>query len=152
MSQSLRQNNLFLGEDWTVIYSAMRQINFSSYDYDTIRQALIDYIRTNYPEDFNDWIESSEFVAIIEMLAYLAGNIAFRVDLNTRENFMDTATRRDSIFRLARMLSYNARRCTAGSGLMKLTQVRTDKIIYDSNGINLQNVTINWNDANLSSG
>lgn len=148
MSQSLRQNNLFLGEDWTVIYSAMSQINFNSYDYNTIRQALIDYIRTNYPEDFNDWIESSEFVAIIEMLAYLAGNIAFRVDLNTRENFMDTATRRDSIFRLARMLSYNARRCIAGSGLMKLTQVRTDKIIYDSNGVNLQNVTINWNDAN----
>ena len=148
MSQSLRQNNLFVGQDWTVIYSAMSAINFNAYDYDTIRQALIDYIRTNYPEDFNDWIESSEFVAIIEMLAYLAGNIAFRVDLNTRENFLDTATRRDSIFRLARMLSYNARRCIAGSGLMKLTQVSTDQIIYDSNGVNLQNIIINWNDAN----
>jgi len=148
MSQTLRQNNLFAGQDWTVIYQAMSQINFASYDYDTIREALINYIRTNYPEDFNDWIESSEFVAIIEMLAYLGGSLAFRIDLNTRENFIDTATRRESLMRLARFLSYNPRRCLAAQGLLKVTQVRTDQTIYDSNGMNLSNMTINWNDAN----
>jgi hypothetical protein len=147
MSQSIRQTNLFLGQDWTVIYNAMSAINFAAYDYDTIRQALIDYIRVNYPEDFNDWISSSEFVAIIEMLAYLGGNLAFRVDLNTRENFLTTAQRRESLMRLARFLSYNPRRCLAGQGLLKLTQVRTDQTIYDSNGTNLQNLTINWNDT-----
>jgi hypothetical protein len=148
MSQTLRQNNLFAGQDWTVIYQAMSQINFASYDYDTIREALINYIRTNYPEDFNDWIESSEFVAIIEMLAYLGGSLAFRIDLNTRENFIDTATRRESLLRLARFLSYNPRRCLAAQGLLKITQVRTDQTIYDSNGMNLANMSINWNDAN----
>lgn len=148
MNESLRQNNLFLGEDWTAIYSALRVLNFNSYDYDTIRQALVDYIRVNYPEDFNDWIESSEFVAIIEMLSYLASSLAFRIDLNVRENFLDTATRRESIFRLARFLSYNPRRCVAAQGLIKLVSVRTDQAIYDSNGVNLQNLTINWNDAN----
>ena len=148
MSESQRQNNLFLGEDWTAIYSAMRFVNFNSYDYDTIRDALINYIRVNYPEDFNDWIESSEFVAIIEMLAYLASSLAFRIDLNVRENFLDTATRRESIFRLARFLSYNARRCVAAQGLIRVQSVRTDQEIYDSNGVNLQNLTITWNDAN----
>jgi hypothetical protein len=148
MSQSLRQNNLFLGQDWRVLYQAMSQVNFNAYDYDTIRQALIDYIRLNYPEDFNDWIESSEFVAIIELLAYLASSLAFRLDLNIRENFIDTATRRDSIFRLARLISYNPRRCIAAQGLVKLTQVITDQNIYDSNGFNLANVPVIWNDAN----
>lgn len=148
MSQTLRQSNLFLGQDWTVVYQAFNTINFAAYDYDTIRAALIDYVRTNYPEDFNDWIENSEFVAIIEMLAYLAGSLAFRIDLNTRENFLDTATRRESLFRLARFLSYSPRRCLASQGLLKLTQVRTDQTIYDSNGVNLANIAINWNDAN----
>jgi hypothetical protein len=148
MSESQRQNNLFLGEDWTAIYSALKFINFNSYDFNTIRDALINYIRTNYPEDFNDWIESSEFVGIIEMLAYLASSLAFRIDLNVRENFLDTATRRESIFRLARFLSYNPRRCVASQGLMRIQTVRTDQEIYDSNGINLQNLTISWNDAN----
>ena len=148
MSQTLRQNNLFAGQDWTVIYQAMSQINFSAYDFDSIRQALVDYIRINYPEEFNDWIDSSEFVAIIEMLAYLAGSLAFRIDLNTRENFLDTATRRDSILRLARMLSYSPRRCIASQGLLKLNSVVTDQQVFDSNGINLSNVRVTWNDAN----
>jgi hypothetical protein len=148
MTESQRQNNLFLGEDWTAIYSAMRFVNFASYDFDTIRDALINYIRVNYPEDFNDWIESSEFVGIIEMLAYLASSLAFRIDLNVRENFLDTATRRESIFRLARFLSYNPRRCVAAQGLIRVRTVRCDQELYDSNGVNLQNQTIVWNDAN----
>ena len=72
---------------------------------------MINYIRLNYPEDFNDWIESSEFVALVDLLAYLGQSLAFRMDLNTRENFLDTATRRESIFRLARMLNYQPQRC-----------------------------------------
>ncbi len=148
MSETLRQARLFAGEDWKVIYQAFTQISFAAYDYDTIRAALIDYIRVNYPEDFNDWIESSEFVSIIEMLAYVAGSLAFRLDLNTRENFMDTATRRESVFRLARYLSYTPRRCLTSQGLLKIQSVRTNETIYDSNGVNLANQTIFWNDAN----
>ncbi len=148
MSETLRQNRLFAGQDWQVIYQAFNQINFAAYDYDTVRQALTDYVRVNYPEDFNDWIESSEFVAIIEMLAYLAGSLAFRLDLNVRENFMDTATRRESVFRLARYLSYTPRRCLTSQGLLKLQSVRTNQPIFDSNGRNLSNQLINWNDPN----
>lgn len=148
MSINKRQNSLFLAEDWTTIYQAFKTINFAAYDYDTIRAALIDYIRINYPEDFNDWIDSSEFVSIIELLSYLASSLAFRIDLNIRENFLDTATRRESIVRLARMLSYNSRRCVASQGLLKLTRVVTDQNIYDSNGTNLANVPVIWNDAN----
>ena len=65
---------------------------------------MITYIRENYPEKFNDYIESSEFIAIIELLAYLSQNLAFRVDLNTRENFLATAESRESVLRLAKML------------------------------------------------
>jgi hypothetical protein len=148
MSQTLRQSNLFAGQDWTVIYQAFNQVNFNAYDFPSIRDALINYIRINYPEDFNDWTESSEFVAIIEMLAYLASSLAFRIDLNTRENFLDTATRRESVFRLARFLSYSPRRALGSVGLLKLNQVRTNQTIYDSNGVNLANIPITWNDAN----
>jgi hypothetical protein len=147
MSGTSRQNRLFAGQDWQTIYQAFSEINFAAYDYDTVRTALIDYIRVNYPEDFNDWIESSEFVAIIEMLAYLAGSLAFRIDLNVRENFMDTATRRESVFRLARYLSYAPRRCLSSQGLLKLQSVRTSQNLFDSNGQNLANQVILWNDV-----
>jgi hypothetical protein len=129
-----RQNNLFAAEDWTVAYKAYSQVNFQAYDFDSIRTALVDYVRINYPENFNDYIESSEFVAIIEMLAYLSQSLAFRMDVNSRENFLETAERRDSVFKLARMLGYNPKRNIPASGVMKITQIRTTEPIRDSQG------------------
>lgn len=148
VSQQKRQSQLFAAEDWQVLYTAFSKVNFSSYDFNTIRASMINYIRLTYPENFNDWIESSEFVAIIDLLAYLGQSMAFRMDLNTRENFLDTAQRRDSIFRLARMLNYQPQRCIPAQGLMKITQVTCNQDIYDSNGFNLNNSTVTWNDLN----
>jgi hypothetical protein len=150
VTQQTRQNQLFYGEDWRVIYTAFTQVNFAAYDFDTIRAAMIDYIRLNYPEDFNDWIESSEFVAIIDLLAYLGQSLAFRMDLNTRENFLDTATRRESVIRLARMLSYNAPRAMPSQGLLKITTVISSQDLYDGSGQNIKNVPVTWNDQNNS--
>ena len=62
-----RQNNLFAAEDWKVAYKAFSKINFQAYDFNTMRKAMVDYVKINYPENFNDFIESSEFVAIIEL-------------------------------------------------------------------------------------
>jgi hypothetical protein len=148
VSQQQRQKQLFAAEDWQVIYTAFTQVNFNAYDFNTIRNAMVSYIRLNYPEDFNDWIESSEFVAIIDLLAYISTSLAFRMDLNTRENFLDTAQRRESIFRLARMLNYQPQRNITSSGLLKVSQLVTNQDVYDANGINLKNVPVNWNDQN----
>lgn len=69
MAQVIRQSNLFAAEDWRVLHRAFTEINFNAFDFDTIRAALVEYIRINFPEDFNDFVESSEFVALIDLLA-----------------------------------------------------------------------------------
>jgi hypothetical protein len=148
MSQSLRQSELFAGEDWKVIYRAFSEINFNAYDFDTLRTSMVDYIRYYFPEDFNDWSENSEFVALIDLVAYLGQNLAFRMDLNTHENFIDTAERRSSILRLAQLLSYVPSRNVPARGLVKVVQVKTTEQIIDSLGQGLQNFAIEWNDAN----
>jgi|TARA_R110002153_G_scaffold34611_5_gene103413 hypothetical protein len=147
---SSRQNNLFAAEDWKVAYKAYSKVDFQAYDFDTMRSAMVDYIRTNYPENFNDFIESSEFVSIIELLAFLSQSLAFRMDVNTRENFLETAERRDSVFKLARMLGYNPKRNLPASGLLKLVSVRTSEPLTDSLGTSLSNKTIYWDDSNNS--
>ena len=65
MSQIVRQNNLFSAEDWQTIYRTFSQADFKAYDYDSIRDSMLNYIQINYPEDFKDYIESSEFISII---------------------------------------------------------------------------------------
>ena len=146
MSATDRQNRLLVAKDWTKVYQSFRNADFQSYDFENIRRSMIDYLRQNFPEDFNDYIESSEYLALIDLIAYLGQSIAFRVDLNARENFLELAERRDSVLRLARMLSYNAKRNQAASGLLKFTAVQTTQAVLDSNGRDLANQTITWND------
>ena len=95
MSISSRQSELFCGGDWKVLYQAVTQINFNASDPITINQALRTYIQQNYPEDFNDWIIQSEFVAIIDLLSWLAGTLAFKTDISVRENFLEVAEARE---------------------------------------------------------
>jgi len=107
---------------------------------------MINYLRQNYPEDFNDYIESSEYLALIDLIAFLGQNLSFRVDLNARENFLETAERRESILRLARLISYNPKRNQSANGLLKIETVTTTESVFDSSGINLSGSTIRWND------
>ena len=101
MSSTDRQNRLLLAEDWSKVYQSFRNAEFKSYDFDSLRRVMITYLRNNYPEDFNDYIETSEFLALIDIIAFLGQNISYRVDLNSRENFLELAERRESVLRLS---------------------------------------------------
>jgi len=141
---------LLVAEDWTKLYQSFKNADFKSYDFDTLRRTMISYLRENYPEDFNDYLDSSEYIALIDLIAYLGQNLSFRVDLNARENFLETAQRRDSILQLAYLINYNPARNSAASGLLKITAVTTTDNVLDANGINLGNTPIAWNDPSNS--
>jgi len=147
MATTDRQNRLLVAEDWRKIYQAFQQADFKSYDFETLRRTMVAYLRENYPDDFNDFVESSEYVALIDLIAYIAQALSFRVDLNARENFLETAERRNSILRLARLINYNAKRNLPATGLLKVDSISTTQNVNDSSGTNLANQTIIWNDS-----
>jgi len=146
MATTTRQTNLLVQEDWTKIYQTFREADFQSFDFETIRKSMIEYLRTYYPEDFNDFTESSEYVALIDLIAFLGQSLAFRTDLNARENFLDTAERRDSILKLARLVSYNPKRNIPASGFLKFESIQTSETVFDGLGNNLSNTLVTWND------
>lgn len=147
MAKTTRQTSIFGVEDWKRIYQTYREADFQSYDFETLRKSFIDYIRLNYPESFNDYIESSEFIALLDVMAFMGQAGSFRNDLNTRENFLDTAERRDSVTRLAELVSYTPKRNTAAQGFLKIQSISSTEDIVDFTGVNLSNVTVNWNDT-----
>lgn len=134
-------------ESWERVYESFSHVNFAAFDYNTVKQSLLDYIKLYFPETFNDYIESSEFIAIIESFSYVAELIAYRLDIDAHENFLSAAQRRDSILRLAKLVSYTADRPIPARGLVKITSISTTENIVDANGNNLANQTIRWNDA-----
>lgn len=135
-------------ESWSTVYKAYQNINFSAFDYDTVKASLLDYIKTYHPENFNDFIENSEVVALVEVFSYVAELLAYRQDMNAHENFMTLAQRKQSVLQLAKYISYNAGRNLPPRGLVKMTSVQTSEEVFDSKGNNLANKRINWNDTN----
>ena len=137
-------------ENWERVYTAFANINFASFDYNTVKQSILDYIKLYFPETFNDFIESSELIAIVESFCYIAELLAYRFDVTAHENFISTAQRRDSILKLAKLISYKPSRPLPARGLVKITSVSTTETLIDSSGNSLATKVIRWNDSTNS--
>ena len=137
MAQLVRQSKLFAAEDYSAVYDSYLNANFKAFDFDTIRESMVAYIRETYPESFNDWIESSEFVALLDVVSQFGHNLAYRADLNARNNFLSTATKQESVYKLAEFLGYTANRNVPASGELKVTSIKTNETIIGSDGSTL---------------
>ena len=137
---------MHVAEDWQDVYRAISDIDFTAYDQNTLRQAIVDYLKETYPETFNDWIASSEFVMLLDTLTWLSQNVNYRIDLNSRENLLQTSERRESILRLAANLAYNVSRVQAGKGALKVTSLRTSQTLLDLDGRVISGGVV-WNDS-----
>ncbi len=91
-------------------------------------------------------MRESEFIQIIESFAYVAEQLAYRIDTVAHENFITTAQRKQSILKLIKLVSYKPTRNIASRGLVKITSISTTEDIYDSRGINLSQIPIVWNE------
>jgi hypothetical protein len=138
--------HLSKAESWDAIYKASKFINFTSFDYANVKQSLIDYFKLMHPE-FNNWIETDEFVMNIEAFAYICELYSYRLDMLSNENLLSLAQRKDSVLRLAKFISYKPSRNKPGIGLVKITSISTTENVYDINGNNLAKTKIIWNDA-----
>lgn len=142
---------VYAAASWEKVYTAFAQINFSSFDFDTIKQSLLQYTQTYYAESFNSLIESSEFIMLIESFAYVAEQLSYRLDMVSHEQFITTAARKQSILKLAKLISYSPTRNIPARGIVKITSIASTESLVDGNGNNIANKIIAWNDANNSS-
>lgn len=147
MAQTQRQTKLFAAEDYTAVYESYINANFQAYDYDTIRDSMVEYIRTNYPESYTDWVESAEFVSLLDVIARFGHSLAFRVDLNARNNFLSTADKTESVYKLSEFLGYTPRRNSTASGFVKVISVKTNEDVIGNNGTTLAGQEFNFENS-----
>ena len=59
------------------------------------------------------------------------------VDINARNNFISTAERTDSVYKLANFLGYTPRRNSTASGFAKIVSVKTNEDVIGNSGTTL---------------
>lgn len=81
-------------------------IDYTSREFDSIRDDLLEIVERFYPDTFQDFSEASFGSLMIDSVAYVADQLSFYMDYNINEAFMDTAYQYDNILRHGRIMGY----------------------------------------------
>lgn len=84
----------------------INKVKYIAEDFDTYRNEATFYYQNNYPEDFNNLINTDMGNALMDQLAFAMGSISFMVNRRASELFLATARLNKSVVKLARMLGY----------------------------------------------
>jgi hypothetical protein len=85
----------------------IREINYLSKDFDGYKQDLIVFLKKYFPNEWQDFNEASGGMALLEMIAYLGDSLAFLLDRQVNEGFIDRAIESKNIFTLAQNVGYS---------------------------------------------
>ena len=103
---------------------------FTSLDFDQIKDQIKDYLRAN--SNFTDFdFEGSNFSVLIDTLAYNTYINAFNANLVANESFLDSATIRENVVSLARNIGYVPRSKTASVATIKLGDIEISDNLAD---------------------
>ena len=82
----------------TNIKTERKEITYIGRDFPSIRQNLIEFAKTYYPNAYNDFNEASPGMMFIEMAAYVGDVLSFYIDNQYRESLLHSAEEKKNIF------------------------------------------------------
>jgi hypothetical protein len=83
-----------------------RDIKYFNRDFQGLKNLLIDYTKTYFPNTYNDFSPSSPGTMFMEMAAYVGDVMSFYLDNQIQETFVQYARQTENIYNLAYMLGY----------------------------------------------
>ena len=95
-------------------------ISYTSRDFNSIRNDLIEYAKRYYPDTFKDFNESSFGALMIDQVAYIGDIMSFYLDYQANESFFTTANEYDNVVKLARQVGYKMSARGASSGVVTM--------------------------------
>lgn len=91
----------------------INSVNYTNQDFWSLKNKLVEFINERFgengtviPNTFNDLVESSIAIMLIENWAFIADTLSFKMDQMVNELFIDTVTEPDNAFRLCQMVGF----------------------------------------------
>ena len=83
-----------------------RDIKYINRDFSDLRQRLIEYSKTYFPNTYNDFSPASPGMMFMEQSAYVGDVLSFYLDNQLQETFTQYAQQTNNIYELAYMFGY----------------------------------------------
>lgn len=96
-------------------------LSYTNQDFWSMKTRLVSFINEKFPTDFNDFVESSLAMMIIENFAFLADIISFKLDQYINELFIDTVTEVENAFRMATLVGFQPTPPIAATAMFSAT-------------------------------
>jgi hypothetical protein len=82
-------------------------IKYTSREFESIKEDLIDHAKRYYPDTYRDFSKPSFGSMVLDSVAYVGDVLSYYLDYHVNESFLDTAIEFDNVRKHARSLGYN---------------------------------------------
>jgi uncharacterized protein YajQ (UPF0234 family) len=93
-------------------------IKYTSRDFQSIREDLLNYAKQYYPTTYKDFNEASFGSLMMDTVAYVGDILSFYLDYQANESFLSTAIEYENVWKLARQSGYRAGATSTSTGLL----------------------------------
>jgi hypothetical protein len=81
-------------------------IKYLNKDFNSFKSELIEYAKTYYPANYNDFSQASPGSMFIDMAAYVGDVLSFYLDNQLQETYLQYAKQKNNLYTMAYMLGY----------------------------------------------
>ena len=92
-------------------------INYTSRDFNSIKNDLVNYARRYYPDTFQDFNEAGFGALMLDTVSYVGDILSYYVDYSANETFLDTALEYDNVLKLGRQMGFRFTGNPSSSGI-----------------------------------
>jgi len=84
-------------------------IDFSTADFDEFKASFKEYVKSVYPQDYNNFVESDLGQMLTELFAYQAAVLSFKADALAQESYISTAKTSEGLLKLLELIGISLR-------------------------------------------
>ena len=84
-------------------------VNYLNKDFGALKQSLMNYAKSYFPDTYRDFNETSPGMMLLEMNAYVGDVLSFYIDQQYREMLLPLAEERRNIITMANMFGYKVK-------------------------------------------
>ena len=100
----------------------LKDIKYINKEFASLKETLIAYTKTYFPNTYNDFSPSSTGMLFIEMAAYVGDVLSFYIDNQVQETFIQYARQKENLYNLAYLLGYRPKVTTISSTIIDFYQ------------------------------
>ena len=101
---------------------SVKEVRYLNKDFTSFKDNLIEFTKIYFPNEYNDFNESSPGMMFIEMASYVGDVLSYYIDNQFKESLLAFAEEKKTIYNMAQALGYKPKLSTAASTTLDVFQ------------------------------